>query len=164
MTMATGLIPTVKAYGMALRRTAMAVAALFAFSIVWNGLVHLLVLREAEQAVAAFARPVEDRNMVLALLLTVILATVFVWSYAVSLGRGGLRRGLTHGLFFALLAGLLVDLNQYLIYLIPGELALAWFVFGALEICVWGLDHGQASSVSGEHGSETCGDARADGR
>jgi hypothetical protein len=53
--------------------------------------------------------------------------------------RGTWREGLRHGLFFAALAGLLVNLNQYLLYPIPASLALAWFGFGVLEFCGYGL-------------------------
>jgi hypothetical protein len=34
---------------------------------------------------------------------------------------------------------LLVDFNQYILYPIPAGLALAWFGFGFVEFCVYGL-------------------------
>lgn len=39
---------------------------------------------------------------------------------------------------FALLAGVLVDLNQYVMYPIPASLIAKWFVFGLIEFCVYG--------------------------
>lgn len=50
----------------------------------------------------------------------------------------GWRCGLRHGLFFAFGAGLLVDLNQYLLHPLPARLPIAWFVAGLLETCLAG--------------------------
>ncbi len=38
-----------------------------------------------------------------------------------------------------MLAGLLVDLNQYILYPVPGGLAAAWFAFGFVEFCIYGM-------------------------
>lgn len=40
---------------------------------------------------------------------------------------------------FALVAGLLVDLNQYLIYPIPAWIVASWFVSGLIEFTLYGV-------------------------
>jgi hypothetical protein len=46
--------------------------------------------------------------------------------------------GIVYGLFFAAVAGLLVDVNQYVLYPIPGSLAWTWFAGGVVEFCLYG--------------------------
>jgi hypothetical protein len=112
---------------------------IFVFALVWNGVVHLVILRDSNAALATLARTGAEKRMSLSLLVTAALAMLFVWSFARYAREGGLRDGLTHGLFFGLLAGVLVDLNQYVLYPIPGSLAAKWFAFGLLEFCIYGI-------------------------
>ena len=71
--------------------------------------------------------------------MTAGLALLFTWSYARWARGGRVYDGLKHGLFFGLLAGVVVDLNQYFLYPIPASLAAKWFVFGLIEFCCYGL-------------------------
>lgn len=121
------------------KRFWIAVVAIFIFALLWNGLVHMIFLREAGLALESVARPPAERNMAIGLLLTAGVALLFVYSYGSFVRTPGVRRALGHGLFFALMAGLFVDLNQYFLYPIPGKLATAWFAFGLVEFCVYGV-------------------------
>ncbi len=121
------------------KRFFIAIIAIFVFAMIWNGIVHLVLLREADSILNSIGRQESQRNMFLSILVTVILATLFVWSYARFARRGDLRDGLTLGLFFGLLAGTLVDLNQYVLYPIPASLAITWFAFGLVEFCIYGV-------------------------
>jgi hypothetical protein len=112
---------------------------IFIFALLWNGFIHGVILRDASAALANITRPVADRNLQLSLLLTAALALLFVWSYAYTARRGTLLEGISHGFFFAILAGFLVDLNQYLLYPIPGSLAIKWFASGLIEFCIYGI-------------------------
>lgn len=121
------------------KRFAIAVLAIFFFALLWNGFVHMVLLKEANLAIEKFARPAAERDMALGLLLTAGVAILFVYSYAAFVRAPGVKRALGHGLFFALLAGLFVDLNQFLLYTIPGSLAVAWFLFGVAEFCIYSV-------------------------
>ncbi|QYO63633.1 hypothetical protein [Leptolyngbya sp. 7M] len=112
--------------------------AIFIFALLWNGLIHAVVLQDANAALVNVARPAAERNMGLALLLTAGLAFLFVWSYAYTAQHGTLREGIAHGLFFAVLAGFLVNLNQYILYPLPASLVMKWFVSGLVEFCIYG--------------------------
>lgn len=120
-----------------------AMALMTVFSLAWNGLVHGFVLVSLNQVVADIGRPASERNLVLGLLLTAGLAALFVASLAATAslndkGRIAWRHGLRHGLFFAFGAGLLVDLNQYLLYPLPARVPIAWFVAGLMEFSLAG--------------------------
>lgn len=121
------------------KRLITASAVIFAFALVWNGFVHLVILRDANAGLATVARAEADRNLYLSLFITAGLAFLFVWSFARFARRGGLREGISHGLFFAVLVGILVDLNQYMLYPIPASLVAKWFVFGLIEFCIYGV-------------------------
>ena len=112
--------------------------AVFAFALLWNGIVHMVLLRDANMALDAIARPAAERNTLLFLIPTAAVAILFVYSYALLVHTPGIKRGLAHGAFFGLLAGFLVDLNQFLLYPIPGSLAFMWFLFGFMEFSIYG--------------------------
>ncbi|MCQ8182810.1 hypothetical protein NP603_16930 [Methylomonas sp. SURF-1] len=120
-------------------RFALAALAISAFALVWNGLVHGLLLADAETELQLLMRPPSSRSLPLALLLTVAIAGLFVYAHAAWVRPANLKQSVGHGAFFGLLAGLLVDLNQFLLYPIPGSLALAWFGCGVVEFCGYGL-------------------------
>jgi hypothetical protein len=133
------MTPNMSEDTMNFRRLAVAVLAIFLFALAWNGVVHMVILREANMALEKLARPAAERNVALGLLLTAGIAILFVYSYASFVRAPGLRRALGHGVLFALLAGLFADLNQYLLYPIPGSLASLWFLFGVVEFCIYGV-------------------------
>jgi hypothetical protein len=104
------------------RRFVLTVGAIVLFALVRNGIVHGLALQEAEAAIAGLIRPAADRSLPLALLLAAGVGVMFVVSHAWLVRPYGFGQGLVHGAWFGVLAGLLVDLNQYLLYPIPGFL------------------------------------------
>jgi len=124
-------------------RIVAATALMTLLSLTWNVLVHGFVLASFNQALVDIGRPAAERSLMLGLLLTSGLAVLFVASLAATArpdkrGRIGPLRGLRHGVFFALGAGLMVDLNQYLPYPLPARVPIAWFVFGLIEFCLAG--------------------------
>lgn len=119
------------------KRFLLTAAAIFIFALVWNSLVHGLILADARAQMAQVWRAAPDLGLGLAA--TAAIAVLFVTSHAAWARQGGVREGLAHGVFFALVAGVLVDLNQYLLYPVPGRLALAWFAFALVEFSVYGL-------------------------
>ena len=117
----------------------LACTVIFFFALVWNGLVHLVILSNANSILTVIGRPESERNLLLSLIATFALSALFVWSYSRLAKRGTMASGITHGLFFGLLAGVLADLNQYVLYPIPASLAVSWFVFGVVEFTISGI-------------------------
>lgn len=124
---------------MSIRRFVVACAALFLLALAFNGVLHGLVLREVDAAVSHVQRPDPGAKLWLSLPLTAGVVCLFAWGYSRTARSGSLREGLGYGVAFALLAGLLVDLNQYLLYPIPGRVALAWFAGGVVEFSLYGI-------------------------
>jgi hypothetical protein len=111
---------------------------LFVIALLWNGFVHLVLLREVSAAVEHLRRPDLAEKTWLSLLLTAGVLALFLLGYTRVARTGSLQEGLAYGLSFALLAGLLVNLNQYILFPIPGSVALSWFASGLLEFALYG--------------------------
>jgi hypothetical protein len=121
------------------KRFFIAASAIFIFALLWNGIVHLVILREADSVLNSIGRNESQRNLFLSLLATAFISILFVWSYSRTAKRGDVRDGVMHGIFFGILAGVLVDLNQYILYPLPVSLTLSWFIFGLFEFCIYGV-------------------------
>jgi hypothetical protein len=124
---------------MNISRIIIATLAITLFALLWNGFVHMVILRDANMALEGIARPASERSFFLSLLLTAAIASLFIVSYASFVRTKGVKAAVGFGAMFGLLAGLLVDLNQYLMYPVPGSLVLSWFLFGMIEFTIYGV-------------------------
>ncbi len=120
------------------RRFVVVCVALFALALVWNALVHLVVLRATDASVRHLYRPDLADKLGLSLALTACVVTLFAWGWTRFAREGSLKEGVGYGGFFALVAGVLVDLNQYVLFPIPGGVALRWFAAGLVEFAGYG--------------------------
>lgn len=75
----------------------------------------------------------------ISLIVTLLIALLFTISYLKWRKKGTILETIIHSLFFALLMGVVVDLNQYVQYEIPFLLTVKWFFFGVAEFFVYGL-------------------------
>lgn len=114
-------------------------AVLLVVALAWNAFVHLVVLRAANASVAHLRRPDLADKTWLSLILTAGIIMAFVWGYGRAAKTGSVREGLAYGLFFAVLAGLFVDLNQYVLFPIPAGVAARWFLGGLVEFSLYGV-------------------------
>ena len=124
---------------MKLKRFLLSWAALLATALVWNGLLHGVVLKATDASVRHLWRPDLDEKTWLGVLMTVALAALFVLGWARFARTGSMGEGLAYGLFFALVAGLLVDLNQYVLFPLPASVVARWFLGGLVEFSLDGL-------------------------
>lgn len=124
---------------MKLKRFLAAACSLFIVALGWNALVHLVLLRATEAQMSAVFRSDAAQNWWLGLLLTFALVSLFVVGYHQFARSLSLSEGLKFGLYFGVLAVLLVDVNQYLLYPVPGRLVLEWSFFGVLEFLVYAV-------------------------
>jgi hypothetical protein len=114
-------------------------AVLFVVALAWNGAVHGLVLRSANASVRHLWRANLGEMMPVGLLVTAGMAMAFTWGYRRFARSGSLREALTFGLYFALVAGLLVDLNQFYLYPIPFSVVWKWFLAGGVELSLYAV-------------------------
>jgi hypothetical protein len=124
---------------MRLGRFLLTCAVLLCVAIAWNALVHLVVLQEANASVQHLRRADLADKAWLSLVLTAGIVLMFVGGYGRVARSGSVREGIGYGLFFAVLAGLLVDLNQYVLFPIPGAVAIQWFAGGVIEFSLYGV-------------------------
>jgi len=118
-------------------RVAAASALLFVLAVVWNGLLHLVILRRANEPLQRLRRT--DLHPLSRFRSPSRRESVFCSSGAIAIrSRGSLREGVAYGFFLGLFAATLVDLNQYLLYPLPFTLVSAWFVGGVLEFTLYG--------------------------
>jgi hypothetical protein len=121
---------------------------LFFVALLWNGFLHLVVLRSIDESVQNVRRPDFADKAWLSMLLTAGVVCLFAWGYTRFVRDGSVREGVKYGLFFALLAGLLVDLNEYVLLPIPASAPIAWFVGGMFEFALYGVI---TSAMYGRH-------------
>ena len=80
-----------------------------------------------------------DDYMWLSVLMTFAVTLLFTFGYSYFTRTGKISEVILYGVFFALVAGVLVDLNQYVLYPIPGHLVFYWlFIGGLLEFSLYG--------------------------
>ena len=112
---------------------------LFLAALAWNGIVHLVLLRSARAEAARLFRADLASYAWLSLVVTAGMVCLFTWGYRRFARDGSLGEAGRFGLFFGLLAGLLVDLNQFVLYPLPLWVAASWFAFGLLEFQMYAL-------------------------
>ncbi len=124
---------------MDIKRPILSVVLIIVVALIWNGLFHMVLIADQNAMIASLRRPDLSEKIVLSLLITVGMATLFVVSYSKWRRTGSLTESLLHGMFFSALAGVLVNANQYLVYPIPGMLAGLWFLGGVIEFSLYAV-------------------------
>jgi len=109
------------------------------FAFLWNALVHLVVLKNENKSIEFIHRPDMADKLWISLIVTLLIALLFTISYLKWRKKGTILEAIIHSLFFALLMGVVVDLNQYVQYEIPFLLTVKWFLFGVIEFIFYGF-------------------------
>ena len=91
----------------------------FVFSVLYNGLVHLVILGSANRQVEALRRADFSSKMWISLPATLATTFLFTAIYAFFDSEKNARTGLLYGLCFGVLIAIMVDLNQYVLYPLP---------------------------------------------
>lgn len=124
---------------MSIKRSILSVVLIFIVAMIWNGLFHTVIIAEQNEMISSLRRPDMSEKMLLSLFITIGMAALFVVSYNKWRRSGTLIESLIHGIFFSVLAGVLVNANQYLVYPIPGMLAVLWFLGGLFEFSFYSI-------------------------
>jgi hypothetical protein len=122
-----------------IKRYLLTCGVLFLVALAWNGLVHLVLLRPLEASVHHVLRADFQQKAWLSLLTAAGMIALFLWGYSRFARDASAAEGARYALFFALLAGLLVDLNQYVLYPLPARVVALWFAGGMLEFQLYAL-------------------------
>ena len=115
--------------------------AVFAVYIVWSILdfiLHGLLLRSTYEATANLWRPMNQMNMPLMYVVTLVFTTCFVLIYGFLVGPKSLTSGIRFGALFGLATGISMGFGSYVYMPIPLTLAFSWFFGSWIEAIVAG--------------------------
>lgn len=112
---------------------------LFVFALIWNAMVHLVILKKQNDALSAIHRADLNDKMWISILVTISICLLFTISYLRWKKNGTIGETLVHSLLFASLMAIIVDLNQYVLYNIPFSTILLWTLFGFCEFIIYGM-------------------------
>jgi hypothetical protein len=105
----------------------------------WNFVVHGVILVIESESVKTLFRTDMNDKLWLSLLMTLLIIMVFVYGYVRISTKGTVLEGAVYGFIFGVTAGLLVDVNQYVLYPLPASIVIKWFLFGVMEFTVYGI-------------------------
>lgn len=108
----------------------MAVAAVFVAWSILDFILHGLLLQSAYEATASMWRPMDQMNMPLMYLVTLVSTACFVLIYGLLVGQKSMATGIKYGALFGLSAGIIMGFGSYTYMPIPMSMAWAWF-FGS---------------------------------
>jgi len=111
----------------------------FVFSILYNGIVHLVILGEANQQVESLRRVDFSSKVWISILATLAVSFLFTALYSFFVSEKSIRKGLFFGFVFGLLIAVIVDINQYVLYPLPFLLVAKWAWFGMMEFSLMGM-------------------------
>ena len=113
-------------------------AILTVFALLWNGIVHLVILGGEERMLESIHRSDMADKMWIAIVVTVVIALFYGVSYDRWRKTGSLVEAIWHSLYFGIAIIVIVDLNQYAQYALPFSLVVKWALFGLVEFLLYG--------------------------
>jgi len=124
---------------MNIKRFIFSAIIIFIISLLWNGFVHSLIINFDEEILKSILRPDINDKMWLSFVLTALISIIFVLGYIKFTTKGTSTEGIMYGLSFGILAILLVDVNQYILYPLAFSTVIKWMIFGILEFTLYGF-------------------------
>lgn len=120
-------------------RLFIAVILSYFFSILYNGLVHLVILGTANKQVELLRRVDFSSKAWISLLATLATSFLFTSIYSLFVSEKSIKRGIFFGFCFGLFIAIIVDINQYVLYPLPFSLVARWALFGIIEFSLIGM-------------------------
>jgi len=111
----------------------------FTFSMLYNGIVHLIILSTVNKQVESLRRVDFSSKAWISILATLTTSFIFTTIYSISVSEKNSKKGLLFGFCFGLLIVILVDINQYVLYSLPFSLVASWAMFGIIEFSIIGM-------------------------
>jgi hypothetical protein len=115
------------------KRAGLAVVAVFISWSILDFLIHGVLLRPTYEATASLWRPMNEMNMPVMYLVTLLYTACFVAIYWILIGPKSLASGIQYGVLFGLATGLSMGFGSYCYMPIPLTLAWSWFLGTLVE-------------------------------
>jgi hypothetical protein len=118
----------------------MGLAVLFVIVQAIGFVVHQVWLTETYRGLANLFRPEPEMMSMMWMMVVGQVFYLFLFCYIFTKGResGGIGEGARYGLLIGLLLSIPMTIDQYVVYPIPGKLAVIWFVVGVLSSMIMG--------------------------
>jgi hypothetical protein len=122
-----------------LKKTILAVVAVFIAFSVLDFIIHGVLLKPAYQATAHLWRPESEMNMPLVSFVTLVFSAGFVLIYSLLVNPKSMLVSLKYGVLFGVASGVSMGLGSYSYMPIPLSLAIYWFIGTLIEITIAGV-------------------------
>ena len=122
-----------------LKRTIIAVIAVFIVWSILDFLIHGFFLRPTYEATANLWRPMNEMKMPLMYFVTFVFTVCFVMIYGLMVGQKTLLSGIKFGILFGLATGISMGFGSYSYMPIPLSLAWSWFLGSWIEAIIAGV-------------------------
>lgn len=124
---------------MNVKRLLLASLAVFVTFQALDYVIHGLILGASYEATSELWRPDMMEKMWIMYLTGVALSLLFVYIFAKGFQGKGIMEGVRYGIVMAFLLAVVVNVNQYVAYPLPGDLLVKWIIFGFIEIVIAGV-------------------------
>jgi hypothetical protein len=122
-----------------MKKTVIAIIAVFILWSVLDFVIHGVFLGEAYKATAELWRPMEEMKMGLMRIVVLISSIMFVLIYALFFSEKNIKTALKYGLLFGIGAGVSMGYGSYAVMPIPYNMAFTWFWGTLIEVTLGGL-------------------------
>ena len=117
----------------------LAVAAVFVVHEVLGFIIHQVLLTPYYQETYSLWRMPEEMNLSLIYLVAVIWSLLFTYIFTKGYEGKGPMEGIRYGLLVGLLISVPMAFTTYAVQPITLSLAMAWFVYGTIQVVACGL-------------------------
>ncbi len=121
-----------------MKRTLLAVLAVFVLWSVMDFVIHGLVLASPYAATPQLWRPMTEMKTGLMYMTVLIAAAAFVGIYAWFIADKSVKTAVRYGLVFGIGSGISMGYGSYSVMPLPYEIAFGWFVGSLIEAVVAG--------------------------
>lgn len=122
-----------------MKRTALAILAVFITWSVLDFVIHGLILGSAYAAMPQLWRPMADMKMGLMYFTVLVIAASFVYIYARFIAEKHIKTAMLYGLIFGIASGIGMGYGTYAVMPIPYSMAFVWFIGSVVEFTIGGL-------------------------
>jgi hypothetical protein len=122
-----------------MKRTVLAVLAVFVTWSVLDFIIHGLILGSAYAATPSLWRPMAEMKTGLMYFKVLVAAAAFVYIYARFIAEKGIKTAVLYGLVFGIGTGISMGYGSYSVMPIPYAMAFVWFAGSVVEGTIGGL-------------------------
>ena len=121
------------------KKSVIAIIAVFILWSILDFVIHGVLLSEAYKATAELWRPMQEMKMGLMRIVVLVSAIGFVLIYALFIDDKNVKTALKYGILFGAAMGISMGYGTYSVMAIPYNMAFTWFWGTLIEAALGGL-------------------------